>query len=308
MSEESENPLAPPAQASGASATQLCPILSQVEQSFIRNISDVRALRTMPTLFVCFLGIVKEMGHVSVDYARSIEDGWNIDHDVQRLKLLDEYASDISHFRGRWSSSQDELERMCGDPSYGPVLSAAMRVLKMAVVSSTWTALECVASDCWITALNECPTHLAQQVLSSVPRESDTSDISSKQISFGLAAKYKFDLRHCLGTVLKAKFDFTSISGIRKAYAAAFKGERQLDEFQSLLSTPLLRELELTRNLIVHRASIVDNEYNTQMSMSLALGKPLQITDEQISEFAERVAIVGAAILIFASDFIKEHQ
>jgi hypothetical protein len=298
-SEQSLVPAAPSEEA-------LSPAMLQIERSLAQNISDLGSLRTMPVMLVSFLRISREMHHVSVDYARGIRDGWNLSHDIERLRLLEEYASDTNGFRKLWSTSEAELERMCSDPSYGPLLAGAMRVLKMSVVSGCWTALECVATDCWIAGLNACPTQLAQRVLASTPHESDGSEISSKQISLGLAAKYGFDLQHRLGTILKSKFDFTSISGIRRAYNAAFKGWGPIDKLNSLMSRPLFRELELTRNLIVHRGGLVDAEYNSLMSTDFPLDKPLEVSDKKADDFTNQVAVAGSAILHFVSDFIEQ--
>ena len=131
--------------------------------------------------------------------------------------------------------------------------------------------------------------------------ERDYGDII-KTDPVGLAAKYNFDLRNCLGTILKPKFDFTSIAGIKKAFTVAFKGSDQIAQLQRILSDPVLWELEVTRNLIVHRAGIVDEEYNKLLSADLPLGKSLELTDNSVRTFAEKSAIAAAAVLIFVDD------
>lgn len=221
--------------------------------------------------------------------------------------LVDElykYSTNHEGFGKLWSEADEELKKLCQHPSYGPRLTASLKVLKSAVVSGSWTALECVAADCWVTALNQSPTPLAHRAIASIPQESDVSEISSKLISVGLAAKYNFDLRNCLGTVLKPKFDFTSVGGMKKAYSAAFKGSSQADELQVILSKPVLRELEVTRNLIVHRAGMVDEEYKKQLSIDLPLGQPLELTDNKIRTLAEESAVAAAAVLIFVDDWL----
>jgi hypothetical protein len=104
----------------------------------------------------------------------------------------------------------DESEKMLQ-----PLLYAATLYL--------WTALECLAGDLWESSLNDL-TELGHKALASIPADAtdDKSDLSRRQINVGLAARYGFDLRHSLGTVLKSKFDFSSFDGIEEAYKQAF--------------------------------------------------------------------------------------
>jgi hypothetical protein len=157
-----------------------------------------------------------------------------------------------------------------------------------------------MATDCWVAAINASPIPLAQRVLAALPEE--PGSISSKQIPVGLAAKYNFDLRNCLGTVLRPKFDFTSVSGIRKAFSAAFTDAEAL---VSVLGDELLSELEVTRHLIVHRASVIDDEYNRRTSANARVGSMLELSEHKVHQFAECAAINGIAILLFVDDWLK---
>ena len=46
------------------------------------------------------------------------------------------------------------------NPSYGPFLQTSMQVLYSAAISASWTALECLAADLWVTSVNEQPLPL----------------------------------------------------------------------------------------------------------------------------------------------------
>ena len=204
-----------------------------------------------------------------------------------------------------WSESEENFRKMCEHSSYGPILTASTKVLKSAMVSGCWTAFECAVADCWVAVLNQSPVPLAQHAMSSLSNQSDISEISSKQIPVGLAARYNFDLRSCLGTILRPKFDFTSVSGMKNAFNAAFKGDKKMEELQDILSNPVLRELEVSRNLIVHRAGVIDEEYNRQLSKDLPIGQPLDLPTSKVSEFAEQSSLAAAAVLILVDEWLN---
>ena len=284
------------------------PALAGIEKSLLQNIGSLESLLGMPRLLVCFLGVVRDMSFISFKHAvqASIAKDSVEGTAPSLFEQLDSYVDNHERFRQLWSGSGEELKKLCeSETSYGLRLTAAMEVLKLAVVSGSWTALECAASDCWVAALNQSPTPLAHRAITSMPQENEITEISSRQIPVGLAAKYNFDLRNCLGTILKPKFDFTSIAGIKKAFTVAFKGSDQIAQLQRILSDPVLWELEVTRNLIVHRAGIVDEEYNKLLSADLPLGKSLELTDTSVRKFAEKSAIAAISVLIFVDDWLN---
>jgi hypothetical protein len=152
-----------------------------------------------------------------------------------------------------------------------------------------------------VAALNSNAVPLAQRAFNAISEESH--GISSKQIAVGLAAKYSFDLRNCLGTILQPKFDFTGVSGIKKAYKAVFsESESLLDALDELR----LNELEATRHLIVHRAGIVDEEYSNRISGALPVGAPLELDEKKVREFVELASLAGGAILVSVDRWLCE--
>jgi hypothetical protein len=62
-----------------------------------------------------------------------------------------------------------------------------------------------------------------------------------------------------MGTILRDRYNFSRLDGIREAYSAAFfKKSAQVD---AALSDKSLDALSSVRNLIFHRSAVVDNEY-----------------------------------------------
>jgi hypothetical protein len=153
-----------------------------------------------------------------------------------------------------------------------------------------WTAFECLAADLWENSLND-RTVLAHRTLSSIPGD-DTgkSGLSRRHIEVGLAARHGFDLRRCLGTLLKSKFDFTSFEGIEAAYKQAF-GTDELQGFQDL------KELEQVRHLIVHRGGVVDEKFLRVTNLKARRGVPLSPKVSQVCDYMIAVTLACVSLL-----------
>lgn len=135
---------------------------------------------------------------------------------------------------------------------------------------------------------------LGQTAMTKLPEAPSVEGLVGRQVSVGLLARHGFDLRTKLGTVLAPKFDFTSVSGIRIAYATVFGKESTVGES---LGEPALARLEATRHLVVHRAGIVDDEYIRRTLDAMRIGEPLQLTGTQVSQLANGAVGAGSRLL-----------
>ncbi len=273
------------------------PELQLVAKAFAVNIKNLNALLAMPKLLYSFAVITRRVGRfgiqVAIESMRPNADPSQIPDDLGKDKMAELFSQSVEEFD----------KKVLSNPQYGPDLLASMRVLRLSVLSGSWTAFECVATDCWEAALNRGHSSLARRALSTLPDE--PGEISSRQIPVGLAARHNFDLRNCLGSILKTKFDFTSVSGIKKAFKSAFS---ETDELFELLDEPLLTELEATRHLIVHRAGVVDEEFKRRAGAKLPIGTLLEFDDSQVKKFSDCAAQSGTAILLFTDDWLKENS
>jgi hypothetical protein len=133
-------------------------------------------------------------------------------------EIATELEKDPAWKEQRDGTIREELKRLLGIESF---LNSA-RALVGATLVGAWTAMETVSKDSWIASLNTRPSQLGYRALSNIESTEAETGLTKKHIPVTLAAKYGFDLRDCLGTILCKKFDFTSLSGIREAYIAAF--------------------------------------------------------------------------------------
>jgi hypothetical protein len=159
--------------------------------------------------------------------------------------------------------------------SYAVMLSSAspgsrgFEALLMSYVSGMWTIFETLASDAWEAAVNAKPDRLAQlkgkskrlrKGKTTPPSSQDIADdTSGKQIKLEFLQFYGWNLVNRMGTVLRNKFDFARLDGIREAYASAF-AENNTD-IDNALKDDAVDILSTLRNAIVHRGGVADKEY-----------------------------------------------
>ena len=161
-----------------------------------------------------------------------------------------------------------------------------------------WSAVESLASDVWICAVNLRPDLFAARVLRDFS-EALPEGMSSRSIPLGIAARYKFDLRRCIGDIIGKRIDFTNLDDIRKAYKSAFELD---DEGTQLLQSEKLKHLVLIRNLIAHRNGVIDDQFKLKTKSAEEVGEELTITDEIAANFAVLVEKVGLHLLRIADD------
>jgi hypothetical protein len=278
------------------------PFVKPCAEGFFENIRQTESLLQMPHILFGFLEV---QNLVSADFQHSVIQYWHSGKDC--LSFLDEYRPAPPKISGNpefAKSLRKRIDETLSNPEFGPPLAVAMQVLYSAAISLSWTAVECVASDLWVASLNNGAVPLAQNALMPLDQQ-EPGELTSKHIPVGLAARYGFDLRHCLGTLLKPRFDFTSVSGIHKAY----KIFPMKDDFlKRILEEPLLAELEATRHLIVHRASKIDDEYKRRTGSSLEIGTRLSFAEDKVWKFLRVCGNTGFDLLAFVNDWFNAHK
>ena len=156
------------------------------------------------------------------------------------------------------------------------------------MITGTWTAFQTMAGDLWTVSLNLHPVSLAlmggnekwigQKAGAIPPKEAtpmnaESEDTQQRRQDKGRTLRLTdlheftdgtFDLRSKMGDFLRNHFDFTSLATIRRAYSLAFsdkwKGNDRIvvESIGIALADNALDGLSELRNLIVHRAGIVD--------------------------------------------------
>lgn len=134
----------------------------------------------------------------------------------------------------------------------------AMHSLYLNTASNVWTIFESIFKDLWITMLNSFPNRLINNITNNLKKDDNQGGIIGKSIQISLLAKYDFQVKQQLGTILSQKFDFTSLYGIKDSFEKLFQNEKL--DFEHVKNDDLF-ELEILRHLIVHKAGKVDEDY-----------------------------------------------
>jgi hypothetical protein len=177
----------------------------------------------------------------------------------------------------------------------------AVKLIKQTLLVHAWTGLESSAKNIWIAAVNSRPMALGHKSFSSLQDDQREAGFTSKMIQVGLIAKYGFDLRQSLGTILSERFDFTSVDGINRTYQGAFGMDSILS--QGLLEGTLVK-LEKTRNLLVHRAGIVDDTYKRTTQCDQESGTELDVSDADLDIFISASLKATINLFKFADNYL----
>jgi len=175
-------------------------------------------------------------------------------------------------------------------------------MLMSSQVVGAWTAFESLTGDLWEAALNVCPKVLAK--LSGVSRrieklaqgkplpqlQGGSREVDDKKVSLGDIEKFTrgtYDLRQNMGSMLRARFNFSVLEEIRQAYSCAFA--KRHDVIDAALADKAIDALNIVRNIIVHNNGIADDEYVQRLKSippapPLKLGESLQLDGKIVKE------------------------
>jgi hypothetical protein len=171
----------------------------------------------------------------------------------------------------------------------GTPSATGLEAMLSSALTGTWTAFETMAGDLWETALNLHPAILAElrgkkkRDGKTEPDPSEPSE-SLRHVQLSEVLRYQFDLRNKMGSVHRNQRRFDNLTGIREAYRLAFS--KDAVEIDRGIDYNGLDALNAVRNLIVHRAGIVDREYKKRAGYlkipDAAIGNPI-LLDGQIT-------------------------
>jgi len=175
-------------------------------------------------------------------------------------------------------------------------------------ITAMWTIFETLAGDLWEAAINGHPSGLSG--LHGRKMRSSSGQSEEKSIPLSQIGRYGYDLTNKMGTLLRDKFPFNSLDGIRQAYRMSFY--KEATKLDASLSDKSLDALSEIRNLITHKRAIVDQRYS-QRAKDLPLAPKGQIGERILLDGEIMTALVSAGLdrcndLIFAvDDWLERH-
>lgn len=273
-------------------------VVSTPAETFALNIEAIQSVLKLPWL----------LGVYCQGYGAGAVIRFAVDYLDGRELPGEELKAAFEATTHRQSQSADEEEEPDEFVAYADIVEVvtnrldtkpAIRSLLMFAAFAAWAALESLAKDMWVVSVNTSLDQLGKNALNTQDarsRSNETKSISAKWLS-----KYQFDLRHCMGTLLvedEKKFTFDSPERIRKAYTSAFDEPAEFIRIW-VASSEELHLLNLVRNLIAHKAAIVDERFNNQAGLDLPMGKPLPLNTTNVLQLVDVAVNVGCKLLEF---------
>jgi hypothetical protein len=309
------------------------PVLKPISQAFLKNIKDVGGLLALPQVFSSqtplTVGMISILGNVLPDVIGKprevIAQLSSLSESLKKGKLSGSSLDDVQVIPGPdplanafMSGLAERLPQIVrvtnliasqflASPGVYPLVE---KLLSLAV-SSAWTAFECLATDTWVSVLNSRPRIMANRALAAKATGDGPDGLTGKQLEVGLIARRGFDLRSCMGTLLKPKFDLTSLPNIKDAYWAIFREKSKVPkELEDSFGSADLALLESHRHVIVHRAGIVDDEFRkktAKLGLDYPEGKTLPLDGAMVSRLTNAAIKSGCELLAFVDKWLVEN-
>ena len=280
------------------------PGLREIVEGFHANIAGPAALLTFPFMllmwgsaervrFTAFFAALLSTGFYSNYKSLSAEQHAQLDAVVKRYatrldELVDLPAQEYREF-------DSVIDRMYADT----MGRTAIQTLLQAAHVRAWSSLESLAEDLWEYSLNTGIDSLgaaaAERVLSDQEVQKNRIDgFTGQAVQVHVLARYGWNVSGRVGTLLRGKYDFTSVSGINRAFGVIFRDRPPVPR---LVNTDELRQAELLRHVIVHRAGIVDEEYRKATETPCPLGQRVELTSAQIAASTKLIISEGCSLI-----------
>jgi hypothetical protein len=312
-------------------ATPEYPDITDTAMTFRRNVQRIISLSTLP-LSLCFWATEMELARCQASYqvAKTLPDSVPDDVVKKCIALVNEILNDRMAESAKTKESLEHSKQQ-SITLFSTILSiqqlsrmpTALGVDAMLTsqLVGIWTAFETLAVDLWKASLNAHPKTLShlqgtQKRIQRNCKGKDVDGVSSEpDKSLKLHAIHRLtegtcDIRNAMGTLLQPLFPFQRLEGIRAAYSAAFS--KKSEKVDGALSHECLDVLCHIRNLIVHRAGIVDARFVSDTlqydaAPKVAAGHSLEVTGSVVVELANPVIECGVELISAVLDWLQEN-
>lgn len=195
-----------------------------------------------------------------------------------------------------------------------PDIHAAAEGLLKTVLIQTWTAFEVLSEELWEGVLNEHPHRLAGlEGKSGESNEQRQNNPLQKHVVLHELHKHGYDLSKVMGTILKGQFNFTVLASIRRAYFAAFTKSR--GDIEEAILHQSLDALSAVRNLLVHRAGIIDQKFladsngiaSLEPLRKFGLRNPAEFTGDVVRDVVKPVLETSTRLVVSVDAWLTKH-
>jgi hypothetical protein len=168
------------------------------------------------------------------------------------------------------------------------VCTASKELLRQSIVL-LWVALEALATDLFVVALNSNPELTIHLLKDDYCKKRFQSRDLAKVIE-----QHGFDLSNKMGEVLKSLGNLDDPETIKAVFQVVCPNNESL---RTSLAQPALWKLYQRRNLFVHRAGVVDKAFLDRTGEKLELGVKLNIVSDDVDKYLALVGGVGKELV-----------
>jgi hypothetical protein len=204
------------------------------------------------------------------------EKGWDM--------KLDEIASAIAH-----SYMQTFISDVHGRRAVRQILNQCALL--------AWSSFEVLASDIFVYLLNANPSLAGKLLKDEVTRKY----YKEKELTEALE-EYNYDLSHHMGDALIGQKRLDDLGAIKNIYGVLLG---KSDVLRNAFNEADLWRLYKTRNLIVHRAGVIDSVFQRDTGDARPVGTKLKVSPSELKVFVTLVGKAGVELIGAATDSLK---
>lgn len=288
--------------------------VKELGQKFCNNLDLVGALIMLPHTLLAFEHMKRSLvphelyaavkARVEMRRNRVPDEQWHEYFEQSRKEI---FETDVLP---RYKNMLDEAMSNSGKTFQGMLKDEKLKsilpyeALLYSAVVWIWCSYELLMKELWEFTINKSGKLVSKHLLKNLQNSGGLNYFfRGKYISLDYLAKYDYNLSNKLGSTLMHKFDFTSPNGIKEAYSSAFPRSMTI---KKALNNRCIIELEATRNVIVHNAGIIDEEYcNKTNTDKSEVNKKLVINNHKVCEFGSNSIDTGLRVMTAVSSILS---
>ncbi len=162
-----------------------------------------------------------------------------------------------------------------------------------------WCSFEVLASDVFRYLLNKRP-----QYTKSLLKDAVTKNYYREKDIASALEEYNYNLSERMGDILIEQKRLDDLAAIKSVYRVLLKSI----SFQNESNSALLWRLYKVRNLVVHRAAVVDAIFKKETGDTNPIGTKLRVTPRDLIDFVSIVRKTGIELLTAADDLMREES
>lgn len=287
---------------------------------FEKNLDRVRAGGALPLILAFFSNLHGEA------FGRACS--MTILPSLEQQELKDKFDKKMQRFYKRRigiSSENDmirrtrrggnEMLKWIMEESKGVGTEDGIQATFGSMIIGAWGAFEALASDIWIKSVNSRPLTLGKQAATK-PTFIEATDGATERknnqqersLTMKELADSGFDVSSKIGTILRRKgvVNFDLFHNIIRAYELIFDKKIR----SAFDKEPDLQVVSLVRNLLAHRAGIIDNKFieklpNGNSELRLSVGSRIVLTGPMVCSYIDSLVLCSTELLRFVDDWLK---